>query len=145
MGVIYSLLFEDRVKTETDLFFENLKSTGNPLCEEFSQHLVNMADYTGFKQDFFKLKGYPSPLGYILFRHSTLRLYSYWANESVIILGNGGIKPRSAKTIADCSLDLQDAYERVRYAGNRIRSRHDSGYLRFDDSHIKGSLLFERS
>lgn len=144
MGTIYTLKFQDRSETELDQFLTDPTVTSHRLFNAFRAHLGYMADTVGFSRDLFKFKNYPTPLGYVSFKDSTLRLYSYWASDSVVIFGDGGIKPRNAPTIAYCSSDVQDAYYRMVYAGKQIDKRHANGYITFVEGQIKGNLSFSK-
>ena len=100
----YSILIPDENKTLFDIFIEENKSDFNIEVKDILKRLTLIANKTGARDNFFKLNEgtigdgvsalYDNP-------NSNLRLYCIKYGDGIILLGGGGFKPKSIRSLQE--------------------------------------------
>lgn len=101
---IYSVLLLEENKTLFDIFIEENRTQFDKEIKDITKRLSIIANSTGARDNFFKLNEgtigdgvsalYDSP-------HSNLRLYCIKYGDGIIVLGGGGFKPKSIRSLQE--------------------------------------------
>jgi hypothetical protein len=76
------------------------------------------------------------------YRGGQIRLYCCRYGPSLIILGHGGLKPPTARTLQQVPV-LHAAFERMTYVADRIAERFRDQSLRLGEFEFEGDPRFD--
>lgn len=104
MGSVYTVLVDEEENTAFENFVMNNKNSFKSEIKDIIGRLKVMGFKTGMREDFFKLyEGNPGDGVCALYDedNSNLRLYCIRYGSQLIILGSGGHKPKSIRTLQE--------------------------------------------
>lgn len=140
---IYSIQFEDEPCTELDLFFskfEKVKKFEPYLNRVIAQ--LNVIATDGANPELFRPEGdnrMALPISW-----SELRLYGFWLDETMIILGNGDIKKGDEESSAWQDDPIARLYlTHLNEVGRHVLARYKKGQLTYYENELFGDLNFE--
>ncbi len=137
--VFYTLHVEDEKNHETDNFL--LKHESIDKCKEdlaiITQYITKIGNETGALERYFRPEGSALALPICVCR---LRLYCIRCSDSVMILGNGGIK--SAQKVKDCP-ELYPHFKLMNKVAKMYKRRVIDRKIILKNKSISGNLKFK--
>ena len=143
---VYDVYIEEKGKTIFELFLEeNINSFKDELVD-ITKRLKVIGNSTGAREQFFKLKeGNPGDGVCALYDipNSNLRLYCIRYGPSIIILGGGGHKPKSHRTLQENEKLKKENYF-LRNLSKKITSRIKDKTIKYTEDFMdfEGELTF---
>ena len=138
----YVIRFKDEEDSEFDKFFEKFDGDES-FAESFNiiiEWLNTIGDEGGLNDH---LRNEGGSLKAIPIVTSKLRLYCFKVNECIIILGNGGHKPKHVKAYQD-DPELNKYVSDLREAGRNLKNRiRNSSMASIYQCKLYGNLEFE--
>jgi hypothetical protein len=143
---IYSVIVGDDNKTLFDNFISENKSLFISEIKDIVGRLKTIGEKEGARDQYFKLnEGNPGDGVCALYDkpNSNLRLYCIKYGKELVILGGGGFKPKSIRTLQD-DQKLEDENYYLRYLSQEIIKKLKSKDLKFikDGFDLEGDFEF---
>jgi hypothetical protein len=119
-GTLYTFHVHGHDEDEYDKFCSYAARAAPNEYEKLELRLDRMLDKRGFRKNFFKTEKYDLP-ECAYHNKGLLRWYCLRYSSSVLIVGDGGIKPPDARALQEVPR-LKDAFERIQHVQQRIQS-----------------------
>lgn len=134
---LYTIRISNETKTEFEKFIDNKDVKNHRNFGSLVQRIKDVEERHGFRDYWFR---YESDPVYALFWEK-LRLYCLRWSQTIIILGNGGIK--ETRTYQE-NPHLNDCVEKLLYVSERLekRIREREITINYDESLFEGDLNF---
>jgi len=146
-ATVYSIIINNEQNTLFDKFIqENANSFINEL-KDISKRLVTIGHKTGARENFFKRnEGIPGDGICALYDEpgSHLRLYCIRYGTQIIVLGNGGPKPKSIRSFQE-NEKLTDENYFLRWLSKEISKRIKNRDIEYSNDYLEfvGELEFD--
>jgi len=109
-GTIYTIKYKEDEHTELEKFIIDLPDDYKDIGAMMLEGLDNMADRHGFEEQFFKLGEGNLADNVVAFGKREIRLYCLRFSTIILIIGNGGYKPKDKRTYEE----VPELYQKVK-------------------------------
>ena len=137
----YSILMENEEQTEAEKFIETLNGTHPQKLDNIIARIRVMAKFRGCEDNFFKLREGKVIENICALWEDDIRWYCLKYGKEAVILGGGGIKPKSVGPYQEIP-ELHNHVIRLQYVLKQIDIRIKERDLWIEDARIKGDLSF---
>lgn len=136
---IYSVIFEGQKTTLLEQFFEK-NAKEDVLIRKLLMKIIAMTNKTGCQRHFFKEGEGALGDGVIALAVGGLRLYGIYFNQSVVLLGGGGIK--KVRVYQDDPILNKEA-EKIKFVAKKINKAISDKIIRITDEGTLDDENFE--
>ncbi len=140
-STFYTIKLKGEAKSETEKFFEEMATIDIESTEFIAQRIEIMAEKTGCRDNFFKLKESSFFNNLCALSKGELRLYCLRYGNVAVVLGGGGIKPEGVASYQEIP-ELDEDVKILEKACELIDERIKEKEIQINDNSLSGNFKF---